>query len=68
MIVLVKTYAVINNYTQCKTVKNEDEANEILISLDRTLEDKVFLEESGSKQIHAVKINGEWHIYETEIF
>jgi hypothetical protein len=68
MIVLVKTYAVINNYAQCKTVKNKDEANEILISLDRTLEDKVFLEESGSKQIHAVKINGEWHIYETEIF
>ena len=68
MIVLVKTYAIINNYIQRKTVKNEDEANEILISLDRTLEDKVFLEESGSKQIHAIKIDGEWYISETEIF
>lgn len=67
MKVLRKIYTTINNSIQSHIVNTKEEANKYIISLNRTLEDKVSLEESGNKQIEAIKINGKWHISETEI-
>lgn len=67
MKVLRKIYTTINNSIQSHTVNNKDEANKYIISLNKTLEDKVFLEERGNKQIEAVRIDGKWHLSETEI-
>ena len=67
MKVLRKIYSVINNSIQSRTVNSKEEANKYIISLNRTLEDVIFLETVNKKQIEAVKINGKWHISETEI-
>lgn len=67
MKVLRKIYSVINNSIQSRTVSSKEEANKYIISLNRTLEDVIFLETVNKKQIEAVKINGKWYISETEI-
>lgn len=67
MKVLRKIYNVINNSIQSRVVNSEEEANKYIISLNRTLEDKVSLETVNNKQIEAIKINGKWCISETEI-
>ena len=67
MKVLRKIYSVINNSIQSRTVNSKEEANKYIISLNRTLEDIIFLETVNNKQIEAVKINGKWCISETEI-
>ena len=67
MKVLRKIYSVINNSIQSRTVNSKEEANKYIISLNRTLEDVIFLETINNKQIEAVKINGKWCISETEI-
>lgn len=67
MKVLRKIYSVINNSIQSRTVSSKEEANKYIISLNRTLEDVIFLETINNKQIEAVKINGKWCISETEI-
>lgn len=67
MKVLRKIYNVINNSIQSRTVSSKEEANKYIISLNRTLEDVIFLETVNNKQIEAVKINGKWCISETEI-
>ena len=67
MKVLRKIYSVINNSIQSRTVSSKEEANKYIISLNRTLEDVIFLETVNNKQIEAIKINGKWHISETEI-
>lgn len=58
MKVLRKIYSVINNSIQSRTVNSKEEANKYIISLNRTLEDVIFLETVNNKQIEAVKING----------
>ena len=65
--VLRKIYNVINNSIQSRVVNSKEEANKYIISLNRTLENKVSLETVNNKQIEAVKINGKWCISETEI-
>ena len=65
--VLRKIYNVINNSIQSRTVNSKEEANKYIISLNRTLEDVIFLETVNNKQIEAIKINGKWCISETEI-
>ena len=67
MKVLRKIYNVINNSIQSRIVNSKEEANKYIISLNRTLEDVIFLETVNNKQIEAVKINGKWCISETEI-
>ena len=67
MKVLRKIYSVINNSIQSRTVNSKGEANKYIISLNRTLEDVIFLETVNKKQIEAIKINGKWCISETEI-
>ena len=67
MKVLRKIYSIINNSIQSRTVSSKEEANKYIISLNRTLEDVIFLETVNNKQIEAVKINGKWCISETEI-
>ena len=67
MKVLRKIYSVINNSIQSRIVSSKEEANKYIISLNRTLEDVIFLETVNKKQIEAVKINGKWYISETEI-
>ena len=67
MKVLRKIYNVINNSIQSRIVNSKEEANKYIISLNRTLEDVIFLETVNKKQIEAVKINGKWCISETEI-
>lgn len=67
MKVLRKIYSVINNSIQSHTVNSEEEANKYIISLNRTLENKVYLETVNNKQIEAIKINGGWCLSETEI-
>lgn len=67
MKVLRKIYNVINNSIQSRIVNTKEEANKYIISLNRTLEDKVSLEVVNNKQIEAVKINGKWSLSETEI-
>lgn len=67
MKVLRKIYNVINNSIQSRVVNSKEETNKYIISLNRTLENKVFLETVNNKQIEAVKINGVWCISETEI-
>ena len=67
MKVLKKIYSVINNSIQSRTVSSKEEANKYIISLNRTLEDIIFLETVNKKQIEAIKINGKWCISETEI-
>ena len=67
MKVLRKIYSVINNSIQSRTVNSKEEANKYIISLNRTLEDVIFLETVNNKQIEAIKINGKWYISETEI-
>lgn len=67
MKVLRKIYSVINNSIQSRTVSSKEEANKYIISLNRTLEDIIFLETVNNKQIEAVKIDGKWCISETEI-
>ena len=67
MKVLRKIYSIINNSIQSRTVSSKEEANKYIISLNRTLEDIIFLETVNNKQIEAVKINGKWCISETEI-
>lgn len=67
MKVLRKIYSVINNNIQSRTVSSKEEANKYIISLNRTLEDVIFLETVNKKQIEAVKIDGKWCISETEI-
>ena len=67
MKVLRKIYSVINNSIQSRTVSSKEEANKYIISLNRTLENKVSLEVVNNKQIEAVKINGKWSLSETEI-
>ena len=67
MKVLRKIYNVINNSIQSRVVNSEKEANKYIISLNRTLENKVSLETVNNKQIEAIKINGKWCISETEI-
>ena len=67
MKVLRKIYSVINNSIQSRTVSSKEEANKYIISLNRTLEDVIFLETVNNKQIEAVKINGKWSLSETEI-
>ena len=67
MKVLRKIYSVINNSIQSRTVSSKEEANKYIISLNRTLEDIIFLETVNKKQIEAIKINGSWCISETEI-
>ena len=67
MKVLRKIYNVINNSIQSRVVNSGEEANKYIISLNRTLENKVSLETVNNKQIEAVKINGKWCISETEI-
>ena len=67
MKVLRKIYSVINNSIQSRTVSSKEEANKYIISLNRTLEDVIFLETVNNKQIEAVKINGKWYISETKI-
>ena len=67
MKVLRKIYSVINNSIQSRTVSSKEEANKYIISLNRTLENKVSLEVVDNKQIEAIKINGKWCISETEI-
>ena len=67
MKVLRKIYNVINNSIQSRIVNSKEESNKYIISLNRTLENKVSLEVINNKQIEAVKINGKWCISETEI-
>ena len=67
MKVLRKIYSVINNSIQSHTVNSEEEANKYIISLNRTLENKVYLETVNNKQIEAIKISGGWCLSETEI-
>lgn len=67
MKVLRKIYSVINNSIQSRIVSSKEEANKYIISLNRTLEDVIFLETVNNKQIEAIKINGKWYISETEI-
>lgn len=67
MKVLRKIYSIINNSIQSRTVSSKEEANKYIISLNRTLEDIIFLETVNNKQIEAVKIDGKWYISETEI-
>ena len=67
MKVLRKIYNVINNSIQSRVVNSKEEANKYIISLNRTLENKVSLETVNNKQIEAIKINGKWCISETEI-
>lgn len=67
MKVLRKIYSVINNSIQSRVVNSKEEANKYIISLNRTLENKVSLEVVNNKQIDAVKIDGKWHISETEV-
>ena len=67
MKVLRKIYSVINNSIQSRIVSSKEEANKYIISLNRTLEDIIFLETVNNKQIEAIKINGKWCISETEI-
>lgn len=67
MKVLRKIYSVINNSIQSRTVSSKEEANKYIISLNRTLEDVIFLETVNNKQIEAIKINGKWCLSETEI-
>ena len=67
MKVLRKIYSVINNSIQSRTVNSKEEANKYIISLNRTLEDVIFLETVNNKQIEAIKINGKWCISETEV-
>ena len=67
MKVLRKIYSVINNSIQSRIVSSKEEANKYIISLNRTLEDVIFLETVNNKQIEAIKINGKWCISETEI-
>lgn len=58
MKVLRKIYSVINNSIQSCIVSSKEEANKYIISLNRTLEDVIFLETVNNRQIEAVKING----------
>lgn len=67
MKVLRKIYSVINNSIQSRIVNTKEEANKYIVSLNRTLENKVFLEVVNNKQIDAIKIDGKWCISETEI-
>lgn len=67
MKVLRKIYSMININIQSHTVSSKEEANKYIISLNRTLEDKVFLETVNNRQIEAVKINGKWCLSETGI-
>ena len=67
MKVLRKIYSVINNSIQSRIVNTKEEANKYIVSLNRTLENKVSLEAVNNKQIDAVKIDGKWCISETEI-
>ena len=67
MKVLRKIYNVINNSIQSRVVNSKEEANKYIISLNRTLENKVSLETVNNKQVEAIKINGKWCISETEI-
>ena len=67
MKVLRKIYSAINNSIQSRIVNSKEEANKYIISLNRTLEDVIFLETVNKKQIEAIKINGRWCISETEI-
>lgn len=67
MKVLRKIYNVINNSIQSRIVNSKEEASKYIISLNRTLENKVSLETVNNKQIEAIKINGKWCISETEI-
>ena len=67
MKVLRKIYNVINNSIQSRVVNSKEKANKYIISLNRTLENKVSLETVNNKQIEAIKINGKWCISETEI-
>ena len=67
MKVLRKIYSVINNSIQSRIVSSKEEANKYIISLNRTLEDVIFLETVNNKQIEAVKIDDKWYISETEI-
>lgn len=67
MKVLRKIYSMINISIQSHTVSSKEEANKYIISLNRTLEDKVFLETVNNRQIEAVKINGKWCLSETGI-
>ena len=67
MKVLRKIYNVINNSIQSRIVNTKEEANKYIVSLNRTLEDVIFLETVNNKQIEAIKINGKWCISETEI-
>ena len=67
MKVLRKIYNVINNSIQSRIVNTKEEANKYIVSLNRTLENKVSLEVVNNKQIDAVKIDGKWCISETEI-
>ena len=67
MKVLRKIYSAINNSIQSRVVNSKEEANKYIISLNRTLEDVIFLETVNNKQIEAIKINGKWCISETEI-
>ena len=67
MKVLRKIYSVINNRIQSRKVNSKEEDNKYIISLNRTLEDIIFLETINNKQIEAIKINGKWCISETEI-
>lgn len=67
MKVLRKIYSVINNSIQSRIVNTKEEANKYIVSLNRTLENKVSLEVVNNKQIDAVKIDGKWCISETEI-
>lgn len=67
MRVLRKIYNVINNSIQSRIVNSKEEANKYIISLNRTLENKVSLETVDNKQIEAIKIDGKWCISETEI-
>lgn len=67
MKVLRKIYNVINNSIQSRVVNSKEETNKYIISLNRTLEDKVSLETVNNKQVEAIKIDGKWCISETEI-
>lgn len=67
MKVLRKIYNVINNSIQSRVVNSKEETNKYIISLNRTLENKVSLETVNNKQVEAIKINGKWCISETEI-
>ena len=67
MKVLRKIYNVINNSIQSRIVNSKEEANKYIVSLNRTLENKVSLEVINNKQIAAIEINRKWCISESEI-